>query len=162
MATYKNITIKMKGGKTRKQRAMVLASGKLKFVKNLTTSRVKSTKKSKKNNPKRRNRKMPRRRRGRGRRGSRKFTIPIAPIAGILAAPAVSAAIKAGLNQDWDGVLYECKKFVGFSNDKFDAFALMSNVGPIVAGLLIHKFVGGAPLNLNRQLAAAGVPIIRI
>lgn len=40
MPTYKNITIKMKGGKTRKQRVQVLASGKYKFVKNIG-SRVK-------------------------------------------------------------------------------------------------------------------------
>ena len=34
MAKYRNIRVKMKGGKSRIQRAMVLASGKLKFVKN--------------------------------------------------------------------------------------------------------------------------------
>ena len=34
MAKYRNIRVKMKGGKTRIQRAIVLASGKLRFVKN--------------------------------------------------------------------------------------------------------------------------------
>ena len=34
MAKYRNIRVKMKGGKTRIQRAIVLASGKFKFVKN--------------------------------------------------------------------------------------------------------------------------------
>src|SRR3990167_8491990 len=34
VANYRNIRVKMKGGKTRIQRALVLASGKLKFVKN--------------------------------------------------------------------------------------------------------------------------------
>ena len=37
MPTYKNIRIKMKNGKTRLQRVQVLASGKYKFVKNLTS-----------------------------------------------------------------------------------------------------------------------------
>jgi len=95
-------------------------------------------------------------------RGARKFTIPLAPIAGIVAAPAVQAGIKAAVAGDWDGVMYEAGKFVGFENGKFDAFALASNIGPILIGLAVHKFVGGAPLNLNRMLASANVPIIRI
>lgn len=95
-------------------------------------------------------------------RKSRKFTIPLAPIAGILAAPAVGAGIRAALAGDIDGMLYEAKKFVGFTGDQFDAFALISNMGPIVVGLAIHKFVGGPPLNLNRMLAAANVPVVRI
>jgi len=33
---------------------------------------------------------------------------------------------------------------------------------PLVIGCLVHKFVGGPPLNLNRTLAAANVPFIRI
>ena len=37
MVTYRNITVRKKGGGTRLQRAKVLASGKLKFVKNLGT-----------------------------------------------------------------------------------------------------------------------------
>ena len=40
MPTFKNIRIKMKGGKTRLQRVQVLASGKYKFVKNLTKRRA--------------------------------------------------------------------------------------------------------------------------
>ena len=42
MPTYKNIRIKMKGGKTRLQRVQVLASGKYKFVKNLAKGKGKS------------------------------------------------------------------------------------------------------------------------
>ena len=47
MPTYKNIRIKMKGGKTRLQRVQVLASGKYKFVKNLTRKASKKKKSSK-------------------------------------------------------------------------------------------------------------------
>ena len=96
-------------------------------------------------------------------RGGRKFTIPIAPIAGIVAAPAVRAGVKAALAGNWEGVMDEAGKFVGFGPDgKFDAFALASNIGPILIGLAVHKFVGGPPLNFNRMLASANVPIIRI
>ena len=45
MPTYKNITIPKRGGGTRKQRVQVLASGKYKFVKNLTKGKSKTTKK---------------------------------------------------------------------------------------------------------------------
>jgi len=46
MPTYKNITIKKRGGGTRKQRVQVLASGKYKFVKNLTKGKRKKGKKT--------------------------------------------------------------------------------------------------------------------
>lgn len=159
MPKFKNITIKKKGGGTRKQRVKVLKSGKYKFVKNLGSRVKKYTKRSKKNNPKRRTRKLGRRK---NKRRSRKFTIPLAPICGILAAPAIQAGAKAALAGDVDGVIYEAGKFVGFTGDRFDAFALGSNILPIMIGILVHKFVGGAPLNVNRMLAAANVPIVRI
>jgi len=61
MVKYKNIRVKMKGGKSRLQRVKVLASGKYKFVKNLKRkvtrrkSRVTRRKtRRKRNNPKRR------------------------------------------------------------------------------------------------------------
>ena len=50
MPTYKNITIKKRGGGTRKQRVQVLASGKYKFVKNLVKGKRTTAKKT----PKRR------------------------------------------------------------------------------------------------------------
>lgn len=59
MATFKNIKIKMKGGKTRLQRVKVLASGKYKFVKNLkrkvTRRKTRKTKK-RRNNPRKKSR----------------------------------------------------------------------------------------------------------
>ena len=47
MPTYKNITIKKRGGGTRLQRVQVLASGKYKFVKNVGSKAKKSYKKAK-------------------------------------------------------------------------------------------------------------------
>lgn len=46
MPTYKNIRIKKRGGGTRLQRVQVLASGKYKFVKNLTKGKASSGKRS--------------------------------------------------------------------------------------------------------------------
>ena len=158
MPSFKNIRLKMKGGKTRTQRVQVLASGKYRFVKNIGSRSSKVTRTVKKTT----RRRFSLARRRRGRRGSRKFTLPLAPIAGLIAAPAVRAGINAAIAGDVNGVMYEAAKFVGITGDRFDAFALASNVTPLLIGCLVHKFVGGAPLNLNRMLASAGVPIIRI
>ena len=46
MPKYRNIRVKMKGGKTRIQRAMVLASGKLRFVKGKARAKASHKKKS--------------------------------------------------------------------------------------------------------------------
>jgi len=155
MSTFKNIRMKMKGGKSRTQRVKVLASGKYKFVKNLTKSRVSRNVKSK---TKRRRLSLTKKRR----RGARKLTIPLAPIARIIAAPAVRAGIANAMVGNVDGVLYEAGKFVGMANGTFDMNALISNITPVVVGCLVHKFIGGAPLNVNRMLASANVPLLRI
>jgi len=94
---------------------------------------------------------------------SRKITIPLAPIIGIVAAPGISKAIPRFLAGDVEGGLNYLKEVVGIWPDgTFHMGTLMDNVTPMVAGLLIHKFVGGAPLNLNRMLASANVPFLRI
>lgn len=98
----------------------------------------------------------------RRRRGKKKFTIPLAPIAGLLAAPAISAGIHRALEGDMYGVAFEAQKFLGVSGGKFNAAYLIENISPIIIGCLVHKFVGGAPLNLNKMLASAGVPFVRI
>jgi hypothetical protein len=158
---FKNIRIKMKGGGSRLQRVKVLASGKYKFVKNNPSRSTKLTKTSKK----KRRYGNPLARRWRGRkRGKRKFTIPIAPIAGLVAAPALRSAATDALMGNFDGALKNLGMVVGigFWDNKFHLEKLIENVGPMVVGLMVHKFVGGPPLNLNRALANAGVPLIRI
>jgi len=102
MVKYKNITIKKKGGGTRKQRVKVLASGKYKFVKNLNkrvksrVTRRKTTKR--KNNPKRRKTNLARKKKKGG--GGKSFTTTAFKLVrlGALLAPGAAAA----LNQSWD------------------------------------------------------------
>ena len=156
---YKNITIKKRGGGTRKQRVMVLKSGKYKFVKNLTKSWSQKVTKGKKTVKKRRINKMARKKR---RRGSRKFTLPIAPIAGLAAG--LAHPVERLINGDIQGSMEVLKwNYLGLGGDnRFNVAGLMQGTMPLVLGLLIHKFIGGAPLNANRMLASAGVPILRI
>jgi len=165
MAKFKNITIKKKGGGTRKQRVKVLASGKYKFVKN-KPKKGSSPRKTSKRRSSGKGRSMARRKR---RRGKRKFTIPLAPtmaIAGQFARPAPSGRNLIGDLMDGSilNFVYDAREiFAGIDNTgAFRPDWLMSTYGPIVAAMLVHKFIGGPPLNLNRMLAQAGVPIVRI
>ena len=156
MAKFKNIRVKMRGGKSRLQRVQVLASGKYKFVKNKTRSKV-----SRKAKPtKRRSRKMARKRR----RRRNSMTIPIAPILGLAAGSLNEFVLGRALSGDFVGAgKAAVHRYIGIDgNGQFDVNMLAQGLGPLVIGLLVHKFVGGAPLNANRMLAAAGVPFIRI
>lgn len=156
---YKNIRIKMKGGKTRMQRVEVLKSGKYKFVKNIGSRSRKLTKTVKKTTRKV-GRKMARRK-GR-KRGARKFTLPIAPIIGL--GVGLAPAIKDVMDGEYEMAVNKLKySYLGLDlENKFKLEALMNGLVPLIVGGLIHKFVGGAPINMNRMLASANVPILRI
>lgn len=125
----------------------------------------KASKKKRKKNPsskKKVRRKMARRRYTRKRR-RRKFTLPLAPVLGLAAgmAPAVPK-IMAG---DIQGVINELSNnYLGYypPDGNFDAVRLTRGLVPLIIGGLVHKFVGGAPINVNRMLAAANVPVVRV
>ena len=158
MPKFKNIRLKMKGGKTRTQRVQVLPSGKYRFVKNIGSRSRKLTKTVKKIT--RRRFSLTRRKRS---RGSRKLTIPIAPIAGLLAG--LAKPIEHALAGNFDTAFNHLSiNYTGVHpvTGRFNPEWLKIGLMPLVMGCLVHKFVGGAPLNLNRVLANAGVPYIRI
>lgn len=159
---YKNIRIKMKSGKTRTQRVQVLKSGKYKFVKNLGTTVKRKI--SRKSNPKK-TRSVKRTAKKKRRRRSRSMTIPIAAVGGGLAG-AIEPIINCGIKQgDWlNAARWTIAHYTGYDmiDGVFRAEELMKGLAPAVAGLLVHKFVGGSPLNLNKTLANANVPFIRI
>ena len=98
----------------------------------------------------------------RKKRGSRKFTIPIAPVVGLMAG--LAGPIKDLMDGEVDFAVNKLKySYLGITPDgTFKAEALMSGLFPLIIGGLVHKYVGGAPINMNRMLAAANVPIIRI
>jgi len=97
------------------------------------------------------------------RRGKKGLTVPIAVLAGF--APMLSYAYSVGWKQDG---------FKGFSNQLvytttgYDAYSkrwsmdgLKIGLVPIAAGVLVHKMIGGK-LGVNRALANAGVPFLRL
>jgi len=93
--TFKNIRIAKRGGGTRTQRVKVLASGKYKFVKNLTKSRSRKVTR-KKSNPKRRKTNLARRKKRRGGGKSLQQQVFKWLRIGALAAPGVVVAVGPG------------------------------------------------------------------
>jgi len=93
MVKFKNIRIKMKGGKSRTQRVKVLASGKYKFVKNLTKSTSKSKSTPKKSKSKSASRKGGNRMGNKGGKSITRTAFKWIRI-GALAAPAVRRVIQ--------------------------------------------------------------------
>lgn len=96
-------------------------------------------------------------------RRKRQFTVPLAPIAGLAAG--MHGPIVAAMAGDMDSALNQLSRnYAGYDiNTKdFKIERLANGVVPLVIGVMVHKFVGGSPLNLNRTLAAAGVPFVRI
>ena len=145
------------------QKVKVLPSGRYQFVKNTSSNSKKSTKKVKKSQSKRRRSILPRRKK---RRSARKFTLPIAPIAGLAAGLIGPAQYAMAGNYTFavDQLAYNYTGIAGIAEGTphFNPEGLTRGLLPLVIGGLVHKFVGGAPLNLNRMLASAGVPVIRI
>ena len=168
--TFKNIKIKKKGGGTRTQRVKVLASGKYKFVPNIGKNSPASTKKSKKSSNPRSSKKKTgkvKKMTKKKRRRNNSITVPlaiIAPLAAGLAEPISNMVfnptpetITGSLNHI--GVIYTGYNAVEGS---FQPEMLNRGLLPLIIGAIVHKFVGGAPLNVNRMLARAKVPFIRI
>ena len=102
-------------------------------------------------------------RKKRGRRGSRQFTLPLAPIAGLIAGLARPAGFL--MSGSYDRAFKALtQNYTGYdiASKKWDFNYLKEGLLPLVLGGLVHKYVGGAPLNINRMLANAGVPVVRI
>lgn len=99
----------------------------------------------------------PRRRRRQG------FTLPIAVLAGF-----VPGLIKTWEHWQMCGMSCAAREAgriytgIDFWEGKFNFQWMMHGTLPIIAGILIHRFVGGGFLGVNRALARAGVPFIRL
>lgn len=118
-------------------------------------SKSRKVTKRKKNNPKRSGKKTTRRRNS--------FTIPLGPVLGLAAG--MAGPIKKLIDGEVEAAMeIAVENYTGFNipQQKWNPTSLGRGLIPLVLGLVVHKFVGGAPLNLNRTLARANVPLIRI
>lgn len=97
------------------------------------------------------------------------FTIPIAPTLGLVGAitsPVISGENPFGALEAKDYgrfISLEVEKFCGYSpiTNDFKFERMIPGLGPIVTGLLVHKFVGGS-LGFNSMLARNKIPFIRV
>lgn len=93
---------------------------------------------------------------------SRKTTIPIGLLAGVF--PGVWDGVRAIQTGDAGlagTVILRDYTGIDLQTQRFDGFFLWRGLYPLIAGMMVHRFVGGS-LGVNRSLAAAGVPFIRI
>lgn len=93
----------------------------------------------------------------------RKLTIPVALVAGVAAG--MADPIRKIMEGDVPGgISWMVSNYTGINTETggFSINALSRGLVPLLMGAIVHKYVGGAPLNVNRALAAAGVPILRI
>jgi hypothetical protein len=100
---------------------------------------------------------------GRARRRAAKMTIPIAPLAGFLATPAVNGAIQNIAVGHWQAVPDNLSHLIGIDPNThgFNMQLAITNWSPMVIGLLVHKIVGGK-LGVNATLAKARIPFLRL
>lgn len=128
---FKNIRIPKRGGGTRLQRVKVLASGKYKFVKNLTKSR--SAKKPTKTKTKRSVRKTAKKKRKGGKSLTQTAFKWLRMAA--LVAPAADNAMRHGIQRLPADIVYD---YTGFNmqDGSFDAKRLMRGWGPYAAACL--------------------------
>lgn len=96
------------------------------------------------------------------RRAHRKFTVPLAMVAGFapLAVTGIAAYQKAGAKYALQELTWALTGW-DIPGKRFDAGGLMRGTVPIVLGVLLHKIVGGK-LGVNKMLAQANVPLLRI
>lgn len=103
---------------------------------------------------------MPRKQRGHRKSGG--FTLPLAVVAGFV--PAVSSTVTFASQVGWKGALPHISRIMtGYNPDdgKFYPGMMLKGLGPIVLGIGVHKFIGGK-LGVNRALAAAKIPFLRL
>jgi len=104
-------------------------------------------------------------------RYSRKMTIPLAPVIGLVTGLATpprgypKSAIQELMDGNINGAVTALSNvYLGYNppDGSFDPQRMSRGLLPLVLGVLVHKFVGGSPLNFNRFLARHKIPLIRI
>lgn len=100
--------------------------------------------------------------RPRARRRSSEFTLPVAQLAGFL--PLAYDAYNGYKLGGFPGLMqHTVRDVTGWDTgtSTWRPVFILRGLGPIVAGHLIHKYVGGK-LGINRALARANVPFVRL
>lgn len=92
----------------------------------------------------------------------KQFTIPMAVIGGF--APIMVKGLKGYQSGGATGLLQEVTAYsTGYhiALKQWQPKLLIEGMTPVIVGGLVHKFIGGK-LGINRMLANAGVPVLRL
>jgi hypothetical protein len=90
------------------------------------------------------------------------MTIPVAPIVGIIAMPAVQGMIASAMKGNFNEVANFAPAIIGMRSDtgQFDSSLLIANMTPLAVGMGVH--ILASKLGVNRILGKAKIPYIRI
>jgi len=89
------------------------------------------------------------------------MTIPMAPLAGIFATPAIQKAIPNVMSGNIAGTVGNLGELAGIPyGGTFSFDVLMKNWTPIIAGAVVHKAAN--MLGVNRILSKSKIPLIRL
>jgi len=94
-------------------------------------------------------------------RARRKFTIPVAVVAGFL--PGATASIADFQTYGMKGATTMIsRRYIGFDpqSGKFAPSLMWGGTFPLILGLIVHKVAG--IMGVNRALSNAGIPFVRI
>ena len=101
-----------------------------------------------------------------GTRRKKSFTLPLSIVGAVVAGVADPIKIAVYEKDPVRAAQLVAARYSGVDMRSgtmiFNIYELGIGVGSLIIGGLVHKFVGGAPLNVNRMLGQAGVPIIRV
>lgn len=92
---------------------------------------------------------------------ARNMKLPLATLAGLAAG--MAEPVKSVMAGNVERALNQISRnYTGYNpwNQQWDYRYMKRGLLPLVIGVLISKFVGGAPLNVNRRLA--GIPFIKL
>jgi hypothetical protein len=90
------------------------------------------------------------------------LTIPLAVVGGF--GPGVARTIAATTSTGFTTGMYEASRiYTGYdpATGSFNFANMKYGTGPALLGVLVHKFIGGK-LGINRVLAGAGIPLLRL
>ena len=94
-------------------------------------------------------------------RNHKKLTIPVAVLAGFLPGATASISDFSTYGMKGAGVMI-ARRYIGFDSksNRFIPSLMWGGTFPLLLGLIVHKAAG--MLGVNRALAYAGIPFVRV
>ena len=94
-------------------------------------------------------------------RAKRKFTLPVAVVAGFMPGAVASINDFQAYGMKGAGTMI-ARRYIGFDpqTNRFVPNLMWGGTFPLILGIVVHKVAG--ILGVNRALASAGIPFVRV